>query len=127
MLTHPTMGLDYRNLDARTRNLMLVEIEHDGPRIYLSKNLTPNGEAEYPDLLRAAARSGSDETLAADILSRLNSHEKPRRKKSGGFSKAPVMRCNAHQMLAEGEFNRFYLRALALRAIEDDIPHLVVY
>jgi hypothetical protein len=37
------------------------------------------------------------------------------------------MRSNAHEMLAEGEFNRFYIRALCLRAIEDGIPDVVVY
>jgi hypothetical protein len=34
---------------------------------------------------------------------------------------------NAAKLLAEGEFNRFYIRALARRAIEDGIPQLVVY
>lgn len=66
-------------------------------------------------------------SLAASILRRLNSHEKPRKLKSGGFSKPPIMRKNAHQMLAEGEFNRFYIRALCLRAIEDEHPQVVVY
>ena len=31
------------------------------------------------------------------------------------------------RILAESEFNRFYIRALARRAIEDGIPHLIVY
>jgi hypothetical protein len=30
-------------------------------------------------------------------------------------------------VLAESEFNRYYIRALARRAIEDGIPELVVY
>ena len=47
--------------------------------------------------------------------------------KSGEFSKAPVMRSNAHEMLAEGEFNRFYIRALCARAIEDGLPGVTVY
>jgi len=29
--------------------------------------------------------------------------------------------------LAESEFNRYYIRALARRAIEDGIPELVIY
>lgn len=37
------------------------------------------------------------------------------------------MRSNAHEMLAEGEFNRFYIRAICLRAIEDGISEVVVY
>ena len=34
---------------------------------------------------------------------------------------------NAAEVLAESEFNRYYIRGLARRAIEDDIPELVVY
>ncbi|GJM43285.1 MAG: hypothetical protein DHS20C21_01270 [Gemmatimonadota bacterium] len=123
------MGLDYRNLDARTRELMLAEIDRDisESTLYLSDNLSPQGRAEYPDLIRDAARSGSDETLALAIRSRLNAREKPRALKTGGFSKPPVMRSNAHQMLGEGEFNRFYIRALCVRAIQDGVPHVIVF
>ena len=123
------MGLEYRDLDERTRTLMLEEIDlasADGS-LYLSDNLTTEGKAEYPDLLRAAAREGNDETLANEIHGRLNAFEKPRQLKSGAFSKAPKMRSNAHEMLAEGEFNRFYIRALCRRAIEDGKPQLIVY
>ena len=34
---------------------------------------------------------------------------------------------NAAEVLGEGEFNRYYIRGLARRAIEDDISTLVVY
>jgi len=123
------MGLSYMNLDERTRVLMIAEIERDIDEntLFISDNLSPQGKAEYPELLRAAARSGSDATLGAAILGRLNPYEKPRPLKSGGFSKPPEMRKNAHEMLAEGEFNRFYIRGLCLRAIEDGIPELIVY
>ncbi len=123
------MGLDYRNLDERTRNLMVAEIDRDITEnsLFLSENLSPQGQADYPELLRTAARGGTDVTLAGAIQGRLNSHEKPRRLKSGEYSKPPVMRSNAHEMLAEGEFNRFYIRALCLRAIEDGIAEVTVY
>lgn len=123
------MGLNYRNLDDRTRKLMLAEIEHDIAKgeLYLSDNLNEEGRAVYPDLIRAAASIGNDVTLAAAIRLRLNSHEKPRRLKSGELSKPPVMRVNAHEMLAEGEFNRFYIRALCLRSIKDGVAEVVVY
>jgi hypothetical protein len=123
------MGLDYRNLDERTRALMLAEIGRDiaGNALYISENLSPQGQIEYPDLIRAAARSGTDVTLGTEIRGRLNQYEKPRKLKSGASSKPPVMRSNAHEMLAEGEFNRFYIRALRLRAMEDGIPDVIVY
>ena len=117
------MALAFRNLDERTRTLMLAEIERDvtANSLYMSDNLSPQGKHDYPVLLRNAAGTGTDETLAADIKSRLNTHEKPHRLKSGGFSQPPVMRRNAHQMLAEGEFNRFYIRAVCLRSTQDGI------
>lgn len=123
------MALEYRNLDERTRNHMLAEIDSDisADRLYLSDNLSPQGKNDYPNLLRNAARSGTDMTFAADIKSRLNTHEKPRLLKSGKFSKPPLMRSNAHEMLAEGEFNRFYIRAVCLRALEDGIANVIVY
>lgn len=123
------MGLNYENLDDRTRQLMIAEIDRDcdASTLYLSDNLTDRGKRDYPELIQEAARSGSDDTLAAEIRSRLNSHEKPRRLRSGGFSKPPVMRSNAHQMLAEGEFNRFYIRALCVRASEDGLSELTVF
>ena len=123
------MGLNYRNLDERTRKLMLSEIDRDivANTLFLSPNLNPQGKIDYPDLLRNAAISGSDVTLAAEIRTRLNTHEEPRRLRSGKLSKAPVMRSNADEMLAEGEFNRFYIRGVCLRAIEDGISEVVVY
>jgi len=123
------MVLDYKNLDERTRTLMLSEIERDiaAGTLYLSGNLNPQGQIDYPDLLRNAAQAGNEVSLAEAIRSRLNSHEKPRKLKSGGFSNPPIMRSNAHEMLAEGEFNRFYIRALCLRAIDDGISALIVY
>jgi hypothetical protein len=123
------MGLDYKNLDERTRVRMRAEIDLDVTQktLYISDNLNQQGRDDYPDLLRAAAASGTDDTLGSELRTRLHTHEKPRRLKSGGFSKPPVMRTNAHEMLAEGEFNRFYIRALCLRAIEDGIPELIVY
>lgn len=123
------MGMDYRNLDQTGRQLMLAEIERDiaNGTLYLSDNLNPRGKTEYPSLLKAATREGTDVTLATEILGRLNSHEKPRQLKSGALSKPPIMRSNAHEMLAEGEFNRFYIRAICLRAIENGAPEVIVY
>ena len=123
------MPLNYLHLDDRTRRLMLDEIERDiaSDTLYISENLSEQGRRGYPDLLRTAARDGNDGTFGVALRSCLNSHEKPRRLRSGELSKPPVMRSNAHEMLAEGEFNRFYMRALCRRAIEDGIEIVVVY
>ena len=123
------MPLQHNHLDDRTRKFMLAEIERDvaSSKLYLSDNLSEKGRIDYVNLLKSAASNSNDVSLAQEISTRLNSHEKPRQLKSGGFSQPPVMRSNAHEMLAEGEFNRFYMRAICLRAIEDGIKSVVVY
>lgn len=122
------MPFDFTHLDDRTRALMLEEIDRDiaSGTLYLSDNLSPAGRDAFPALLRSAAQAGDDTTLAASLRSCLNSHEKPRKLKSG-YSKPPIMRANAHEMLAEGEFNRFYIRAICRRALEDGIEQVVIY
>ena len=123
------MALDLTNLDDRTRTLMQAEIDTDiaAGTLYISENLSPEGSADYPQLLMNAAQQGNDSSLAAELRPRLNSHEKPRKLKSGEYSKPPVMRSNAHEMLSEGEFNRYYIRAVCVRALEDGIDGLAVY
>lgn len=108
---------------------MVTEIDSDTAKgaLYISDNLNGEGRAVYPELLKVAAANGTDTSLAAEIQPRLNSHQKPRQLKSGLLSKPPIMRVDAHEMLAEGEFNRFYIRAVCLHAIEDGIEEVTVY
>lgn len=113
------MGLNYTDLTTVTREAMLKEIDLDGAGLYISPNLTPEGANLYPTWLRDAARSGTDESLASAIEPHLMATETSRQKSPGGRPFAPVMRSNAHTMLAEGQFNRFYMRAIALRATRE--------
>ncbi|QDO96414.1 hypothetical protein FNB15_03575 [Ferrovibrio terrae] len=113
------MGLDFRNLDDRTRALMVEEIDLDGDNLYLSRFLTDDGQAQWPGLLRDAALNGNDDTLAAAVRGgRLLRRQYQRRKPKGGFTMAEVP-VTAHRTLAEGQFNVYYMRALARRAIEE--------
>jgi hypothetical protein len=123
------MGLQYLNLDSVTRELMAAEIDRDiaAGTLYISENLNQQGIVLYPRLLKEAASAGTDVSLAIEIRPLLNSHEKPRKLKSGGFTKPPIMRSNAHEMLAEGEFNRFYIRAICLRALQSNATTIEIY
>lgn len=123
------MALYLENLDERTRQLMLAEMDFDiaNNQLHISPLLSGQGQRDYPNLLREALQSGNDDTLAES----LRAHRRlirtlPRRKPTGGYSIAAAPE-NAAQVLAEGEFNRYYIRALARRALEDNIPELVVY
>ena len=123
------MALQLDNLDELTRTLMVEELEIDvaNGHLYLSPRLNQRGHVEYQQLLRTAFLVGDDQSLANEIRSRglLNASEQ-RRKPSGGFSmvKVPV---SAPETLAEGEFNRFYVRALCRRVIDDGVGALEVY
>jgi hypothetical protein len=123
------MALYLENLDERTRQLMLEEMEYDiaNHQLHISPFLSGQGQRDYENLLRDALRSGNDETLAQS----LREHRRilrtlPRRNPTGGYSITATAE-NAAQVLAESEFNRYYIRALARRALEDGIPELVIY
>lgn len=121
------MGLNYQNLDERTRKYMLEEIEiviGDGS-IYISAYLTDQGKTEWPELLKQAAVNGSDATLALQLPGRLLDKVQ-RRTPSGGFTMAKVP-YTAPETMAEGEFNRFYVRAICRRAIDDGITSVIAY
>jgi hypothetical protein len=113
------MGLQLADLDAATRFCMLAELEHDleADSLYVGKYLSEAGRRRYPELLREAIEHGTDDSLAAALHAPglfLEMHEK--RKPTGGVTLAKVPR-TAHETLAEGEFNRFYLRGLCCRVV----------
>jgi hypothetical protein len=123
------MSLFYENLDERTRQLMLDEMEYDiaHNQLHISPFLSGQGQWDYPDLLRKAIRKGNDDTLAQDLRARRRIvRALPRRTPKGGYVIAATVE-NAAEVLGESEFNRYYIRGLARRAIEDDVTKLVVY
>lgn len=121
------MLLDYANLDAETRKYMAAEVQRDieNGELYLSPWLNPAGRADYPGLLLVAAQTGDDASLAAELRrGRLNPTAE-RRNPKGGVVQYRVPDTAPETMA--GEFNLFYIRALCRRAIDNKIPHLVVY
>ena len=123
------MSLYYVNLDDRTRQLMLDEVQYDiaHNQLHISPFLSGQGQRDYVNLLRDAIQSGTDESLAENLRShRRISRTLPRRQPKGGYAIAAAPN-NAAETLAESEFNRFYIRGLARRAIEEGIPELVIY
>ena len=123
------MALTYLNLDDRTRQLMLEEMDYDiaHNQLHISPFLSGQGQMDYINLLRQAIQSGDDETLMQNLrMHRRIFRTLPRRKPEGGYMIAATP-ANAARILAESEFNRFYIRALARRAIEDGIQELIVY
>ena len=123
------MTFHFLDLDERTRALMVVEFEDDltSERVYVSDRLNPQGQHEYPNLLRAALTTYTPEWLAAQLRAgQLFNHSEPRRLPRGGMTTAQIP-STAADTLAEGEFNRYYMRAICRRALEDGISQVQVY
>lgn len=123
------MSLNYLNLIDPVRAFMVEEIEADAgsDKTYFSNYLSEKGRRDWVDLLKTAARLHDDGWFAAQLQSngRLLTRTE-RRKPSGGYTMAKVP-VTAHETLAEGEFNRFYIRGLCRYAIEGDVQEIVVY
>lgn len=116
------MELTFPNLedDPRTRMFMLEELERDLPcnEVYRSARLTEVGWQAWPDMLREALELYEPQWL--ELRSKQAgywlSHETSRR---GGKEYRKAVPFDAAQTLAEGQFVRYYLRAVSRRALDD--------
>lgn len=104
-----------------------LELDHRSARLHVSPRLTERGEADYPRLFRLAIERHSDAWLADELGAdaRLHTRE-PRRLRSGATTMVAVP-YTAPETLAEGEFNRFYVRAICRRALADGVASVVIY
>ena len=123
------MALHYENLDEITRSFMLSEVESDlsHENLYMSPRLNELGEQNYVLLLKEAIQHHDDAWFAQQLRSRgyMKDYEQ-RRKRGGGFTNARVP-VNAPDTLSEGEFNRYYVRGLCVRVIEESMDQVEVY
>lgn len=121
------MGLNYKSLDSLTKEKMIDEFTEDikAGNLYLSKRFTPNGGAYYQKIMPNHIQNGSDDSLAEDLKSNNSFLTHEDRKTAKGVSKVKVPE-TASQTFAEGEFNRFYIRGLCLRAISEG-KKIIIY
>lgn len=121
------MPLHYENLDPTTRRYALAELDDDlkSGAFHASDRLRPTAIAEYQRLLHEAIRYYDDRWLeerASDLLVDFET----RQTKGGGQTAAKVPQM-ASRMLTEGDFNRYYMRGVALRALEEGRQVVEVY
>lgn len=121
------MPLHYANLDPTTRRLAVAELDRDfaAGAFHASERLRPTAINSYQKLLRDALSYYDDlwlEERASDLIVEVE----PRRTTSGAQTTAKVPEMAA-RMLAEGDFNRYYMRGVALRAIEEERQIVEVY
>lgn len=102
------------------RDLMAEEIRFDleNNSLYLSKGLSARGRSLWQQLLTEAILRHDENWLTGQIRSQdlLNPTETYQR---NGETLLRNTRKNAPELLAEGEFNRFYARAVCRKAIDD--------
>lgn len=123
----PAVPLQYENLDPTTRRYALAELDQDlaAGSFHASERLRPSAVGEYQHLLHEAIRYYDDlwlEERAADLLVDFE----VRRTRTGGQTTAKVPDMAA-RMLAEGDFNRYYMRGVCVRAIEEGRQVVEVY
>jgi len=118
----------YENLDAEIRVLMMAEATRDQLAVsdYYGRRLTDIGRAEWPKLLRTAITVGDSSTLSAELKgSGSLKTQEPRTTK--GITRLVTVPSNASDLLAQGEFNRYYNRGVCLAAIKRGQADVVVY
>lgn len=115
------------NLES-VRTLMIEEVERDvaSGALYRSPRLTEEGWAQYADLLREAARSQDDEWLKTEINRRGLIKPLEQRRTKSGFTMVRVP-YTAAETLAEGEFNRYYVRAVCRFVLEQGGEQVTIY
>ena len=124
------MPLAFEDLDETTRRLMCEEIGADIAKgsLYIAENrLSAVGKQQYPGLLLEAAKQHDDGWLTQRLSEpgMLNTHQ-DRHMKDGRVIRVKVP-VNAAETLAEAEYNKFYIRAICLRAEADPNIQLVAY
>jgi len=121
------MPLQYESLDPTTRRFAIAELDADmaSGAYHSSERIRPTAIAEYQRYLHEALRYYDDRWLEEHASDLMVDFE-PRRTRSGGQAavKLPEM---ASRMLAEGDFNRYYMRGVAVRAIEEGRQVVEVY
>ncbi|PZQ47234.1 MAG: hypothetical protein DI551_03650 [Micavibrio aeruginosavorus] len=120
------MGLNYTQLNESVRRFMLLEFDQGGH--YISPRLNEAGRARWLPLLRDALQYHTDLWLERELIRR-NCFLAAEMFKSPMGGKTITRAINKEQSakaLAEGEFNRFYLRGLCLAAKARDYSHVIV-
>lgn len=120
------MALDLRNLDDTTRNYMLQELQADidAGEVYHSKFLTEQGEEQWNSVLMQAIQQHDSTWLGEKLVSdQLAVPEYKMTDKNGVERRVTLEPAN----LADSEFNRYYIRGVCLRAIDEGITEVITY
>jgi hypothetical protein len=119
------MGIQYKNLDKSTRDRMVEEVRLGDH--YISPRLTAQGQDAWPGLMAQAAETHDDDWLAQQLLDGGYLNEEESYTRDGITRQRRINQRNAAQQLGEGEFNRYYIRGLCVRAKREGKNELIIY
>ncbi|MHB8107519.1 MAG: hypothetical protein ACYDH4_08875 [Candidatus Cryosericum sp.] len=123
------MGIRYESLDEEVRTCMDQELSLDVSKscLYISLRLTPTGAKQWPGMLREAILHHDDSWLAETLrTSGVLAAFEERHGQNGKVTTARIP-ITAADTLAEGEFNRFYIRGLCVQVLASSGTEVEVY
>ncbi|MGA7615367.1 MAG: hypothetical protein WBX15_09310 [Thermoanaerobaculia bacterium] len=114
------MPLTFEHLDEHTRQLMLLEFTADASvrALYFSPRLSVRGRIRYAVQMGTAIRNGTPDQLMVELNAPGILEESATSRRS--------RRSSAAARIAEEEFNRYYMRAVCRRALEEGIEAVEV-
>lgn len=122
------MSFNFLELDNKVRTFMNEELLDDIPqnRLHLADRLNEEGRRTWANLLSEAIMDYDEVWLAEKIVENniLNETE-PYKRSASGLRK--INRSSAAKLLAEGEFNKYYIRGICQKAIEEERGYIFVY
>ncbi|KQM42120.1 hypothetical protein ASE55_12965 [Chryseobacterium sp. Leaf201] len=103
---------------------MLDEINSDisNGKLYLSNRLNQNGKDNYQNYLLESVENGDEETFTNLLIQSSNFNDTEI--VQGKSKKVPS---NAASLLCQSEFNRYYIRAICLRAMNQNQDEVKIY
>jgi hypothetical protein len=115
---------NFLNLDQNVRSFMLSEINNDieMDNLYISERLNVTGKEKYAAFLIDSATNSDEE--AFEVLLDITTYFNPTSLRQGKPVKTPS---NASSLLCQSEFNRYYIRAVCVHAIVNEITEVEIY
>ncbi|WP_312399747.1 hypothetical protein [Sphingobacterium sp.] len=115
---------NFLNLDQNVRSIMLSEINTDieTDNLYFSDRLNDTGKENYTNFLIDSVKNSDEEEF--EMLLDFATHFNPTSLRQGKIVKTPS---NASTILCQSEFNRYYIRAVCVHAMANDINEVEIY
>lgn len=115
-------NFNFLNLTDSVREKIISEIERDidNETLYISSRLTEEGQTLYFNLLKEAVINEDDSSFTDSLMDLIKETEIVNDK----VKKVPK---NAASLIAQSEFNRFYIRGVCLEAINSGIEKVIIY